>query len=58
MKVFSFKMNNTTALYLYIIKDCVNKEDAWYKLQEFTNIAKNQSDWDIRELENQITCIN
>ena len=57
MKIFSLKRKYTTELYLYIVKG-VNEEDAFFKLSEFTNMAKNKEDWDIKELDMEVNCIN
>ncbi len=56
MKVFSFRMNSTN-LYLFIVKG-INIEDAWEKLQVFTNLAKSKSDFTIKELDNDVNSIN
>ena len=57
MKIFSLKRKYTTELYLYIVKG-VNEEDAFFKLSEFTNMAKNKEDWEIKLLDQEINTIN
>ncbi len=58
MKDFSFKMVTSAATYIWVVKDAVNEDHAFLKLQEFTNFAKNKQDFVIKELDMEVNSIN
>ena len=57
MKTFSFKLSYSGEYTIYVIMGA-NQEDCWKKLEETTNIAKRQSDWEIKELDKEVNFIS